>query len=349
MAQLFTSTPTPEMRQGIFTFPGVTPIRSTIRPLPRRNADGTWTRDPFPGNPIPLNRFDPVARKVLEYDPWVLPNQAGTFTNTGPSNNLLADEFARVFFNDYNLRIDHQFSPTFKLYGSYTQNDQSGFGRPKLIKEDLPGVRRRRRGTTVPTRQLNTSIGYTWVSNAEDRQRFARRLLPPPQRHVRFRRMGGDWPAKLGIPNVDQALMPSFGIYNITGATPSKTVNETLSFRNDTTWIRGSHAFKFGYEILRYRLELRKLRPVRQLRFRRRDRGSAAERRAPAEHRHYVCRLPDRLRAAGDIQCGADELAAAVDHSQLLYSGRLEDHATADRQPGISATRTRVPSVPSMA
>ena len=48
--------------------------------------------------------------------------------------------------------------------------------------------------------------------------------------------------------------MPSFGIYNITGATPSKTINETLSYRNDTTWIRGAHAIKFGYEILHFRL-----------------------------------------------------------------------------------------------
>lgn len=53
-------------------------------------------RDPFVGNRIPLSRIDPVARKVLELDPWVQPNQPGSFTNTGPRNNVLADEFAKV-------------------------------------------------------------------------------------------------------------------------------------------------------------------------------------------------------------------------------------------------------------
>ena len=57
--------------------------------------------------------------------------------------------------------------------------------------------------------------------------------------------------------------MPAFGsggrdsadsIYGLTGATPGKLVNETYSFRNDTTLVRGTHAFKFGYENLSFRL-----------------------------------------------------------------------------------------------
>jgi len=252
-AQLFQSTPTPEMRQGIFNFPGVATNQIYDPATTARLANGTWTRDPFPGNQIPLNRFDPVARKVLDLDPWVLPNQPGSFTNTGPSNNVLADEYARTFFDDYNVRLDHQFSSAFKLYGSLTENNQSGFGRPKLIKDNLLAFDAVE-GNYSPFRQLNTSIGYTWVISPsvvnDSRGGYFRR-----RNDTSVPSLGGDWPGKLGIPNMDQALMPSFGIYNITGATPSKTINETLSYRNDTTWIRGAHAVKFGYEILRYRLD----------------------------------------------------------------------------------------------
>ena len=62
---------------------------------------------------------------------------------------------------------------------------------------------------------------------------------------------------------MDPSLMPAFGsgdrntagaIYGITGVTPSRTVNETLSMRDDLSWIRGTHALKFGYEVLRFRL-----------------------------------------------------------------------------------------------
>src|SRR5207245_1411700 len=81
---------------------------------------------------------------------------------------------------------------------------------------------------------------------------------------------GANWPQKLGIPNVDPSLMPGFGalsnnqistdrytadsIYGIYGATPGKQVNETFSFRNDLTWIRGRHAFKMGYGFMHFRL-----------------------------------------------------------------------------------------------
>jgi hypothetical protein len=74
---------------------------------------------------------------------------------------------------------------------------------------------------------------------------------------------GQNWASQLGIPNLDPSLMPAFGsgnrdsadsLYGISGATPGKLVNETYSFRNDTTYIRGTHAFKFGYEILQFRL-----------------------------------------------------------------------------------------------
>lgn len=253
VAQIFQTTPTPEMLQGIFNFPGVKTNPIYDPASTRHNPDGTWVRDIFPGNAIPQNRIDPVARKVLQYDPWVLPNTPGAYTTAGPSNNLLADEFSRVFFNDYNLRLDHQFSSQFKLYGSLTENDQSGFGRPKLIKADLPAFDAVD-GNWSPFKQLNTSAGYTWVLSPrmvnDSRAGYYRR-----RNQTVVASQGGDWPSKLGIPNVDNTLMPSFGIFGITGATPSKTVNETLSYRNDTTWMRGAHAFKFGYEILRYRLD----------------------------------------------------------------------------------------------
>jgi hypothetical protein len=252
VAQIFQTAPTAEMLQGNFNFAGVRANPIYDPASTRRNANGSWARDIFPGNVIPLNRFDPVALNVLSYDPWVRPNTAGSPTPTGPTNNLLADEFARVFFNDYNLRMDHQFSPQFKLYGSLTENDQSGFGRPKLIKEDLPAFDASN-GNWTPFKQLNTSLGYTWVASSrivnDSRAGYYRR-----RNDTVVASQGGNWPSTLGIPNMDDTLMPSFGIFGITGATPSKTVNETLSYRNDTSWMKGAHAFKFGYEVLRFRL-----------------------------------------------------------------------------------------------
>jgi hypothetical protein len=219
-------------------------------------------RDPFPGNRVPLGRFDPVARNIIAIDPWVPPNRAPSYTSIDPKSNLLANEFAKVFFDDYNLRIDHQFNTAFKIYGSYTQNNQSGFNRPINIKFENPEFDASQ-GILTPFKQLNSSIGYTWLPKSS---------MVNDARVGYFRRRndtivpgyGAGWPQKLGIPNVDPSLVPGFGtstdrytadsIYGIYGATPGKQVNETFSFRNDTTWIHGKHAFKFGYGYMHFRL-----------------------------------------------------------------------------------------------
>ena len=117
-------------------------------------------------------------------------------------------------------------------------------------------------GNYNPFRQINSSLGYTWIASPsvvnDSRIGYYRR-----RNDTQVPSFGGNWPQQLGIPGLDQSLMPAFGsgsrdsadsIYGLTGATPGKLVNETFSFRNDTTIVRGVHAFKFGYEILQFRL-----------------------------------------------------------------------------------------------
>lgn len=247
-AQVPTSVPTPEMLGGNFAGLNTIYDPSTTRQL----ADGTWVRDPFPGNVIPQSRIDPVARKLLSYNPWVAPTGPGTPSGTGPTNNVLANEFARTFFNDYNLRMDHHFSTAFKINGSFTQNDISGWGRPVRFREDRSPFDAET-GNYSPNRTLNSSLGYTWMLSPtlinDSRVGYFRRASS-----TQVPSYGENWASQLGIPNADPALMPAFGFYGMNGATPSRRVNENISWRNDTTWIKGSHAYKFGYEILRYRL-----------------------------------------------------------------------------------------------
>ncbi|MBL8213937.1 MAG: TonB-dependent receptor [Bryobacterales bacterium] len=264
VAQVDATTPTADMKNGIFTFPGVSNANVIYDPATtRRNADGTWARDPFPNNRVPINRFDPVAVKLLGFDPWVQPNRPGTYNANGPNGNLLADEFALVFFDDYSLRMDHQFSPAFKIYGSWTQNVQSGFGRPINIRADRPEFDASQ-GNWNPFSGKNLSAGKTWILSPsivnDARVGYYRRF-----NETRVPSFGENWAQQLGIPNAGPELMPGFGggstarysadgLYGIYGATPNRRVNETLSFRNDTSYIRGTHAFKFGYEFLRFRL-----------------------------------------------------------------------------------------------
>jgi len=258
VAQVDASVPSPEMRRGDFSNPALNRI---FDPATTRRVGGSWLRDPFPGNIIPSSRIDPVARRVLDADPWNQPNRAGGFTGTGAAGNYLADEFARVFFDDYNLRLDHQFNSAFKIYYSWTDNRFSGFQRPWNIREDRPDFDHVA-GNYSPSRNQLMSFGKTYIISPavvnDARIGYTRR-----RSELQVTNFGKNWPQQLGIPNISQELMPAFGsgdrnnassIYGLSGAAPNYNVNETISFRNDLSYIRGKHAFKMGYDLLRFRL-----------------------------------------------------------------------------------------------
>ncbi len=270
--QFIGTTPTAAMKNGDFTFNGLG------RPLydpwsTRQLPNGTWTRDPIPGNIIPKSRFDPVARKIIEIDPWVPENQPGQFDSRGPVDNLIYDEHARVFFEDWSGRIDHQFNPYVKVYGSYTYNYRSGKGRPSNIRiRDFDGEQ----GNETPERMWNGSVGNTWVISPtvvnDIRLGYFRRL-----RRKMVPSYGKNWPQQLGIPNVAPDLMPAFGsgsafspesIYGLTVSGPNTRAGDTWSFREDFSFVRGRHAFKTGYELLRFRMNFSQInRPSGDFRF----------------------------------------------------------------------------------
>ncbi|PYT26219.1 MAG: hypothetical protein DMG57_22350 [Acidobacteria bacterium] len=256
----FGAVPTPDMKNGDFSFGGLG--NQIFDPTTTRQlANGNWVRDPFPGNIVPLSRFDPVAQKVLQLDPWKAPNNPGTVNSDGPVDNLLFDEKSRTFFEDYSGRIDQQFSTKFKVYWSYTYNHESGLGRQRNVRlKDFDAFE----GNLSPFTQQNYSLGKTYIFGPtminDARLGFFRNrydtFVPSYQKN---------YAQILGIPNVSGDLLPSFAdngadkfsadsLYGIPVSGPSRNIGETLSLRDDLTKIQGAHAFKMGYEVLRHRL-----------------------------------------------------------------------------------------------
>ncbi len=256
-AQVTTQDPSLAMRQGDFTFGGIgNPIYdpSTTRQLP----DGTWVRDLVQNNIIPQSQIDPVARKVLALNPWASPNVPGSLLATGPVSNYLYNEKSRTFFEDYSGRIDQQFNPNFKIYGSYTYNHQSGLGRPTdIVLKDFDT-----NSYLTPLTFQNYSVGATKI--------FGPTLINDARvgyfrgRNDKFvPSYNQNYGQILGIPNISGALLPSLGVstdqtsveslYGMFITGPQRNIGETLSFRDDLTKIWGTHAFKMGYEVLHFR------------------------------------------------------------------------------------------------
>src|SRR4026208_1168277 len=70
-APLNSTTPTPAMKNGNFSGLVDAQGRPIIiyDPNTGRDVNGVWTRDPFPGNIIPANCINSVARNFLQYYP----------------------------------------------------------------------------------------------------------------------------------------------------------------------------------------------------------------------------------------------------------------------------------------
>jgi hypothetical protein len=270
--QSYTSqTPTPDMQNGDFTFGGLG--QKLYDPYTTRQlADGTWTRDPFPTPVIPKNRFDPVAAKILGYNIWRAPNAPGCippnvsiscYSSTGPVSNFTYNPPSRTFFEDYSGRVDHQFSPNFKIYGSYTYNHENGLQRPTSMQV---GVFDGSTGINSPATQQNSSAGATYLFGPTALNDF--RLGYFRARNDTFvPSFGQNWAGTLGIPNVSPTLMPSFSsnyfgagtytsapgysqLYGLYVPGPSRNIRNDWSIRDDFSKVWGRHAFKTGYELL---------------------------------------------------------------------------------------------------
>jgi hypothetical protein len=263
--QAYTSqTPTPDMLRGDFTFGGLG--QPLYDPLSTRQlADGTWTRDPFPTQVLPASRIDPVSAKILAINPWRPPNMPGSFSSTGPVSNYTYDPPSRSFNEDYSGRVDHQFSESFKIYSSYTYNHQNGNERPtNMNNKYFDGTT----GNLTPFTQQNVSVGSTYLFNPttlnDARVGFFR-----ARNDTFVPSYNGNWGQQLGIPNLSPALMPSFTsstlglgayttapgyaqLYGLYIPSPSRNIRESTSLRDDFSKMYGTHAFKVGYEILKF-------------------------------------------------------------------------------------------------
>jgi hypothetical protein len=267
--QAYTSvTPTPAEQQGDFTFGGLgQPLFDPA--TTRQNADGTWSRTQFPTNVIPLSRFDPVSAKILSYNIWRPPNMPGSFSSTGPVSNYTYNPPSRTFFEDFSERVDHQVNSNFRLYGSWTYNHENGLQRPTSIQ--VPAFD----GTTgynSPGTQQNSSAGATYVISPTAVNEF-RVSFFRPRNDLFVASANQDWGGKLGIPNLSPALMPAFNpidsshalgigsytvapdyaqLYGLTVRGATRQIRQSMSLRDDFSKVHRSHAFKMGYEILRF-------------------------------------------------------------------------------------------------
>jgi hypothetical protein len=215
----------------------------------------TGARVAFPGNVIPNNRIDPIAKNYLAlYEP--LPNRSGN-----GSSNYLDSTPSKIHNDTASARVDHQFHSAGLLFGRYTMNDERGD-----FAGNFP-----LRPTSERLLAQQITLGHTfaatnWVN--ELRVSFTRlRLFDVPVSAFQQNEA-----AALGIANppTDPFAfgLPYFFVTDFSTVTDDPTLPQT---QRDNTWnaseavslTRGRHTWKFGFEAIHFQLNYQQSNLIR--------------------------------------------------------------------------------------
>ena len=197
------------------------------------------TGQPFPGNVIPAGQLDQTSLKFLKY--------YHSATLPGLSNNYVQDSSQPINRDGFVLRLDYNQSPKSQWMGRYNWGDENqstqglaGAGSKILTNyEQYTGSYTR---TFTPTMVNEARFGYTRFFNSIG-------TLLAYQTNV---------VAQIGIPGQNPGAPVTWGIPNVnftgfsgigdTNDGPYANNNNTLQFVDKLSWVRGKHAFAFGFE-----------------------------------------------------------------------------------------------------
>jgi hypothetical protein len=228
-------------------------------PSSTRQVGNTFVRDVFPNNIIPVNRFSPVASKILELAPIDDPLFPDMLRNI-PALGSGSPEFRETMLT---IKGDHIISSNQRLSALFNRNFRSRYnsgsprwglppGSPTNVfqNQNTPGtmVRLAYDFTLRPNLLGRAAIGYNRFGNINESVYVDQ-----------------DWPSKIGLQNVPGTHFPTltFGGNPYQGggigaggrlgsANRGGSYNGSTIGQADMTYINGKHSVKFGFENRRY-------------------------------------------------------------------------------------------------
>jgi hypothetical protein len=215
------------------------------------NANGTFSRQIFPGNIIPASRISPIGKAILDLYP--LPNSDRAGTN-GANNFFLSGKALENYWTTIG-RVDHVINDRNRLFvrwhRDFWQEDKN-----RSFGNDINGIilNRINRGIALddvhmftPTFLLNFRYGLTQQIFPERRvsQGFDLSTLGFSPAFVNL------FPKESAVPNVTIPGMTSLSGSESGDGSASSLVH---SFVGNFTNMRGKHSIKFGPEFRAYRV-----------------------------------------------------------------------------------------------
>ena len=233
------SVPLESWRNGDFTG------RSTIYDPATRalGANGVVTAQPFPGNIIPSNRFDPHALAMLQYYP--LPSLPGT------RSNYINNEPLRNNIDQYMIRIDYHATDKLSLYGRFNTARESEYD-PTTFPQQ---------GQVIQTQPDQVMLGATYVFGPALVNELRLGWTRFDNKNIGYHSYNEDIngkvlklvginpsnnPAFWGLPTINVTGYSGFGEQN----TVYLTHDKLYQVMDSVSWVKGKHNIKFGIDVM---------------------------------------------------------------------------------------------------
>jgi hypothetical protein len=225
----------------------------------RSDGAGGFTRDPFPGNRIPVGQMSPLSRRIAAFYP--APTASGTVLNyVAPGG-----EPKKRIENAFTTKFDHNFNLKNRMAFTYTQNGQKFNNAydadPKnpLNWSTLPyplSGRKYYNGDQYYGKVFRLNDTHIFSPTVVNNLTLGAHRLTHPEHDITVEPFGQNWGDQLGgavknnpwyntgFPSV------SFRNDNYYSWDSSKLWDEyhtVYGLDENVTWIKNNHSFKFGY------------------------------------------------------------------------------------------------------
>ncbi|HZR58860.1 MAG TPA: TonB-dependent receptor [Terriglobales bacterium] len=221
-------------------------------------VNGQAVRQPFPGNIIPSNRFDPIAHNLLSLYP--APNVPGAL-----SNNYVRNDPGSINIDQGDVRSDYVINPRQQLFGRFSISHTN-----KFQQSPLPGLADGGNGTQGISYDSSRglALGHTWTISPTivndlrggfNWEHYANGIAayglnpPPPDLTVP------------GVPN-DPAFngltllqISGFRRLGYPGFAPTISTSQEVQYGDTVSIIHGKHSIKIGAQFHRSQFDLQQL------------------------------------------------------------------------------------------
>jgi hypothetical protein len=244
--------PTEKMRSGDFSeLLAVNAGYQLYNPFTARRDGSRIRRDPFPGNIIPANLINPIAKKFVD---TYLPKPTSKGNADGTGNFAQPDLVENIEYLTNTIRIDHVVNNNHRIFGraSWYNRDSDYNNYYKNIATGNVFLFKSRQGafdhvwTVTPTMVLNSRYGYNRFIRGTDSN--------PGNRGFDLSSLG--FPAYYnGLISEDVRRFPRFDInqYQGTAVGGELRPTDTHAFNSTLNQALGSHSLKYGVEFRSYR------------------------------------------------------------------------------------------------